>query len=222
MFVILHRKYTTVVFLNYNMGCLNTNNKLTIFTLLIVLLFSCNNNEQQYLPNNKDVQFNAKRELEETNRLLKEDSNNAELWYLRGDLFENLLDTTSAIESYKKGFLLSPFFPNGGKHLADLLAEKNDSNSLRICNFLIKNDTAVKDVTPYYIKANYYSNIGDTSSALNCYSFCIEKDWTFINAYLDKAALLFRSGKIKEALVVLTTAQKVSSSNSDVYLDRKM
>ena len=50
------------------------------------------------------------------------------------------------------------------------------------------------------------------------FNSCIKKDYTFLDAYMEKGRILYKQSKYKEAMEVYDIAIKVSNSFADAHL----
>jgi tetratricopeptide (TPR) repeat protein len=80
-----------------------------------------------------------------------------------------------------------------------------------------KNDKSKRDPNPDYLKGVYYYNVGDYNRALELFNSCIKKDYTFLDAYMEKGRILYKQSKFKEAMEVYDIAIKVSNSFADAH-----
>ena len=89
--------------------------------------------------------------------MIKNDPNDFEAWYEKGLLYEQIKDTTKAIESLKNAFTIQPT-STYALELAHLYAETNNATALSLCDEVISRDSARELIDPFFIKGIYYSN----------------------------------------------------------------
>ena len=78
-------------------------------------------------------------------------------------------------------------------------AEKGDERVLPLCDSLLKLNDAQIGVSPFYYLGIYHAERGDTVNALGYFDQAIVTDYTFLEAYIEKAALLLALKKPAEA-----------------------
>ena len=85
-------------------------------------------------------------------------------------------------------------------------AEKGDERLVPLCDSLIKNGDAQTGASPYYYLGIYYAEKGDTARSIGFFDKTIVTDYNFLEAYIEKAALLLalkRSDEAKKELELL-------------------
>jgi tetratricopeptide (TPR) repeat protein len=152
--------------------------------------------------------------------ITKGDSANMKSYYAylfkRSELLAQAGDTARAIKTLEL-YVIPGEVTESGKQLANLYAETKNPNTIAICDAMIKNDASGKDPEPDYFKGAYYYNIGDHDKALQQFNTCIKKDYTFLDAYMEKGRILYNQAKYKEAIDVYDLAIKVSNSFADAH-----
>ena len=137
--------------------------------------------------------------------------------YKRTELLVLGGDTAGAIKSLEF-FVIPGELTDAGLQLANLYAETKNPRTISICDSMNKNDESKRDPNPDYLKGVYYYNIGDYSKALELFNSCIKKDYTFLDAYMEKGRILYKQSKFTEAMEVYDLAIKVSNSYADAHL----
>ena len=137
--------------------------------------------------------------------------------YKRTELLVLAGDTANAIKSLEF-FVIPGELTEAGLQLANLYAETKNPRTIAICDSMNKNDEGKRDPNPDYLKGVYYYNIDDYSKALEMFNSCIKKDYTFLDAYMEKGRILYKQSKFKEAMEVYDIAIKVSNSFADAHL----
>jgi tetratricopeptide (TPR) repeat protein len=156
------------------------------------------------------------RALEQNEELVQMDSLNFEAWFERGVLLSRLKDTTAAIGALERSYALQPV-QYTGLTLATLYAAARDPKTIAFCNELIKRDTAGMLTDLFYIKGTYYSDVREFDRAIQQFDSCINRDWKFADAYIEKGIVLFEQKKYTEALETFTVAVTVANTNPDAY-----
>lgn len=136
---------------------------------------------------------------------LKKDSTNGRLWNIKAVLhFENG-DTLKSIESFEKE-LIYLSSPTDSISLASLYAETKNFKAINITNQLKKNYPSKYNKETEFIEGlyDYYNN--NFLNAIAHYENCIIIDYTFMEAYREKAICLINMNKFKEAITTLNKA----------------
>ena len=136
--------------------------------------------------------------------------------FKRAELLAQAGDTANAIKTFEF-FVIPGELTEAGLQLANLYAETTNPKVLAICDSMNKNDESKRDPNPDYLKGVYYYNIGDYNKALHQFNSCIKKDYTFLDAYMEKGRILYEQSKYKEAIDVYDLAIKVSNSFADAH-----
>jgi len=137
--------------------------------------------------------------------------------YKRTELLVLAADTNNAIKTLEL-FVIPGELTEAGLQLANLYAETKNPKTIAFCDSMNKNDEGKRDPNPDYLKGVYYYNIDDYSKALEQFNSCIKKDYTFLDAYMEKGRILYKQSKFKEAMEVYDIAIKVSNSFADAHL----
>ena len=137
--------------------------------------------------------------------------------FKRAELLVLAGDTATAIKTLEF-FVIPGELTEAGKQLAFLYAETKNPKAIAICDSMNKYDEGKRDPEPDYFKGLYYYNIGDYAKALEQFNSCIKKDYTFLDAYMEKGNILYKQTKFKEAVEVYDLAIKVSNSYADAHL----
>ena len=150
----------------------------------------------------------------------KGDSTNLKTYYSylfkRSELLAQAGDTVNAIKTLEL-FVIPGELTEAGLQLANLYAETKNPKIILVCDAMNKNDASKRDPNPDYLKGVYYYNIDDYAKALELFNSCIKKDYTFLDAYMEKGRILYKQSKYKEAIEVYDLAIKVSNSFADAH-----
>ena len=93
-----------------------------------------------------------------------------------------------------------------------LWAEKGDSRVLSLCDSLLHAPDKQTGAAPYYYLGIYYAEIKDTVKSLALFDKTIVADYTFLEAYIEKAALLLAQKKSAAARKELELLRAVAPS----------
>ncbi len=154
--------------------------------------------------------------LAQLDSILQKDSSNFEAWFDKGMLLARTDDTSAAIKALEKAYALQPI-DYIGINLANIYASNSNPKAIAICDSMIRRDTALVSVDPWYIKGTYYFNTKQYDKAIKLFDETIKRDWKFIEAYLDKGIILYEQKNYDEALETFTLAATVSNTYPDSY-----
>jgi len=148
------------------------------------------------------------------------DTTNPRLYYdylfKRAELLELAGDTANAIRTLEL-FVVPGELTQAGLRLTNLYAETKNPKAILFGEAMKKNDPAGTDPNPDYLIGIYYYNLGDYANALSRFDECIRKDYTFLDAYMEKGSILFKQKKYTEALKVFDLALTISKTFADAY-----
>ena len=86
-----------------------------------------------------------------------------------------------------------------------------------LCDSLIKIDTLNLHAEPYYYKGIYFSNINNKEKALALFDDAIKHDYNYLNAYIEKARVLYDQKEFGDALKAAQLANTISPKFPDAY-----
>jgi tetratricopeptide (TPR) repeat protein len=136
--------------------------------------------------------------------------------YKRAQLLQFAGDTIEAIKTLEM-YVIPGELTESGMRLAYLFAETKNRKAILYGDAMIKNDISGMDPNPDYIKGVYYANTGQTDSAILHFDACIQKDYTFLDAHMEKGRILYNTKKYPDAIQVYDLAIKVSSTFADAF-----
>jgi predicted Zn-dependent protease len=154
--------------------------------------------------------------LAQYDTILQQDSGNFEAWYEKAALLAQAGDTIEATGALETAYSIQPL-QHYGISLANLYAESRNAKVLELCNELIAKDSTGELTDAVFVKGIYYSNTGQKDKALEEFENCINRDWKFIDAYIEKGIILYTDRNIDEALKTFALAAKVSNTDPDAY-----
>lgn len=154
---------------------------------------------------------NFKQAIAETEKAIQKDSINARLWDIKGQLhFENA-DTINAIKDFEKAFTIDAQ-PKYIISLGALYAQTKNSLALTMADALLHNPNAKAEKQALFIKGLYYSYINGYEKAIQFFDTCLAIDYTYTDAYKEKAKCLYNLAKYKEAIQSLDKAVALQST----------
>lgn len=151
-----------------------------------------------------------------TNEAIKKDSDNVQLWDIQGTLLYENGDTLKAISAYEKAIDIYPL-PEYIISLGTIYAETKNPKALTMADALLIADKAKAQNQAWFIKGLYYSYTSNKKKAINYFDSCINRDYTYMFAYREKAIALYDSGKYEDALKVLARATTVQNNFDEGY-----
>ncbi|MFT3981806.1 MAG: tetratricopeptide repeat protein [Ferruginibacter sp.] len=154
--------------------------------------------------------------LTRMNNALKKDSNNARFWDIKANLLFENGDTLGSIHAFEKSVDLYPK-PDIIISLGVLYAQTKNPKALAFADGLILADKAAAEKEALFIKGLYYSYTGDKNKAISFFDTCIKLDYTFMNAYQEKAVALYEMGKYSESLATLERATTLQNNFETGY-----
>lgn len=149
--------------------------------------------------------------IKETNLVIEKDSSNPTLWDAKARLLFLKGDTTGAINAFNHAIEIYPD-PKYVISLGTLYAQTNDPLALAMADALLNAQRANAALQAFFIKGLYYSYSGDKAQAVSFFDKCLTTDYTFLDAYREKAIALYDMAKYEEALKVLETATTVQKT----------
>ncbi|MBO9632591.1 MAG: tetratricopeptide repeat protein [Chitinophagaceae bacterium] len=152
----------------------------------------------------------------EYDELLRLDSANFEAWYEKGVLYARTGDTANAIYSLQHAYALQPIYFIGNT-LADIYASSMDPRTVPFCDTLIARDSLKQQVEPHFIKGRYYGDSHKYKEALAEFEACIQLDWKFTDAHLEKGLVYYEMKDYHKALDTFTFTTTVSNTNADAW-----
>lgn len=154
---------------------------------------------------------------EQMDSLLKKDSLNYGLWYRKAVLLERAHDTLGALQSYRYAIRIYPA-SDAMLAAANLLAEKKDSTSLIICKEVAGLGMG-REYTAHcnFISGIYYARTRQPQKAMIAFNNCINNNFNYTEAYMEKGFLYYDDKKPKEALLVFKTLVTVKNTYADGY-----
>lgn len=178
---------------------------------------SSNINKQLDLVQQLDSLGFQSKALELLDKLISKDSLNNEYWLKRGQLCKVLEDTPSAIKAFHYAARIYPN-PISLMELANLYSETKNQKTISICNQLMKmHPDGSYDAQANFFVGVYYSKLNDLNNAINHFNLCIEKDFHFDDAYIEKGYLLYNNKKLDAALKVFQQLVAMNQTSADGY-----
>lgn len=149
-------------------------------------------------------------------KALQKDSNNARLWDIKGILHIENADTLLSLQALEKSVDLYPQ-PDVIISLGILYAQTNNPKALAVADGLLLADKAGAEKEALFIKGLYYSSAGEKNKAIALFDQCLAINYSFMEAYREKAIALYDLGKYREAIASLDKATTLQNSFDEGY-----
>jgi tetratricopeptide (TPR) repeat protein len=159
---------------------------------------------------------NYDKAIQTVNSVLNKDSLNGRLWDIKATLHFEDGDTLAAIKSYERSIDLDPQ-PGVIISLGALYAQTKNPLALVMADGLLFANKAQAEKEALFIKGLYYSSMNDKKQAIQFFDRCLALNFTFMEAYREKANALYSLGKYSEALQVLDKAVTLQNNFDEGY-----
>ena len=158
-----------------------------------------------------------KQALQQIDSLTSKDSMNYGLWFAKGSFAEDALDTLLALQSYSKAAHVYES-PDVLLALANLYAEQKDNRAILFCS-RVKALGLGRDYDAHcaFITGVYYARMHDMNKAIKYFDACIESNYTYMEAYIEKGLLYFDAKQYDTALHIFQLASTVNNLYADAY-----
>ncbi len=170
------------------------------------------NNLVDYFATNGDYESAIK----ENNLLLKNNSGNSQLWDAKARLHFLNQDTAGAIKAMEKTVAIEPR-PEYIISLATIYAQTKNPAAIALADTILTRSNGKGALQATFIKGLYYSSAGETEKAISFFDQCLKIDYTYLDAYREKAITFYNAGKYLDALKVLELEQSLSTTNEEAY-----
>lgn len=149
--------------------------------------------------------------------LIKKDSGNFGLWFKLASLKERSGDTLAAIGAYGIAAKIYPT-PDVLLTMGNLFAETKDSRVFKT----IAQVAEMRLGRTYqshcdFIIGVYYARTGNTKAAINQFNACINNNYGYLEAYMEKGFLYFDAKQYQEANQVFNTVVTIRNNYADGY-----
>lgn len=126
-------------------------------------------------------------------------------------------DTGKSIQLLSQSLGLKLEQPEVENQLGFLLAAIKSEQALLIATRMTHSEKALDAAKGHYIKGLFYANTGNDIEAIKSFDSSIISNFTFTDAYIEKAISLYHSREINKAIDALSKAMDLDSKNPDVY-----
>lgn len=158
-----------------------------------------------------------KNALLQSDKLILQDSLNYGLWFAKGEIASHAGDTSAALQAYKYAGNIYPS-PDALLSIANLYAEKRNDSALLFCS-KVEALNMGKEYSAHcaFINGIYYSRTNDKAKALQSFDDCLNNNYTYMEAYIEKGLVYFDEKKYDDALKVFKLASTVNNLYADAY-----
>jgi len=126
-------------------------------------------------------------------------------------------DTGKSIQLLSQSLGIKLEQPEVENQLGSLLAAIKSEQSLLIATRMTHSEKALDAAKGHYIKGLFYANTGNDREAIKSFDSSIISNFTFTDAYIEKAISLYHSKEINMAIDALSKAMDLDRKNPDVY-----
>ncbi|MFM2359909.1 MAG: hypothetical protein RLY16_1902 [Bacteroidota bacterium] len=154
--------------------------------------------------------------IAETDNLIRKDSTNGQLWYIKAMLLSRNQDTAKAITAWEQVIRYDPR-PENLIALGTLYAFTKNPLAVTMSDILSGTPNNMARSQALFIKGLYFSNIGDHVTAVAIFEECLKLDYNNLFAYREKAISLYELGQYLEALKVLELSINISKTNEENF-----
>lgn len=155
--------------------------------------------------------------LELVNKILQANPEQVDVMKMKAGLLGKKGNNAEALTILEKAYSLTPYDIELNYELAYKYGESKNPKAVTICDSLIKVDTLNLHAEPYYFKGLYFSNINEKAKALSLFDQALEHDYYYLNAYIEKARVLYDQKKFADALKTVQLANRISATFPDAY-----
>ncbi|MBS1919098.1 MAG: tetratricopeptide repeat protein [Bacteroidetes bacterium] len=150
-------------------------------------------------------------------KILQIDPHQLDALLLKADLLDQQNNASGAITVLEKAYSINPDILELDYKLAYKYATAKNPKTIAFCDTLLFKDSLNEHAEPLYFKGVYYENTGNKKKALDFFSQAIVRDYTFLDAYMNKGEILFDQKKYPDAIKVYRLALNVQSTYADAY-----
>jgi tetratricopeptide (TPR) repeat protein len=159
---------------------------------------------------------NYSQAIAETEKAIQKDSANARMWDIKATLHFLNKDTVNAMNSFEKAIAIDPQ-PIYIISLGLIYAQTKNPKALTLANALLTDSLAKAGKRAEFIQGFYYSYINDCEKAIPFFDTCLAIDYTYTDAYKEKAICLYNLGQYKVAIQSLEKAVALQSTYDEAY-----
>jgi tetratricopeptide (TPR) repeat protein len=156
--------------------------------------------------------------MQTVNRILKIQPANAEAFFMLGQNFRELGDTTKAINAYQRCTDLDAQHTDGWLNLGLLYERRKNPVALKYYDNVLKLDSLNREAM--FAKAMYYMNRYDDDTALEYFKKVVAFDKYYQDAYINSGMIYLARADYKKALDQFTICTAVDPLATRAYYYR--
>ncbi|RYD77148.1 MAG: tetratricopeptide repeat protein [Sphingobacteriales bacterium] len=149
-------------------------------------------------------------------KALQKDSSNARLWDVLGILHIENGDTVRSLQSLERSVDIYPQ-PDVVISLGILYAQTKNKKALAVADGLLMADKARAEKEALFIRGMYYNAVGEKEKAIELFNQCLAMNYSFMEAYREKAIAQYDLGKYKESIETLQRATTLQNNFDEGY-----
>jgi tetratricopeptide (TPR) repeat protein len=130
-------------------------------------------------------------------RIFKQDPQNAEAWFMTGQVCKDMGQIDRAVKSYKKAVAIDPQNIDSYICLGQLFTTKKDATALLYFDNALRIDST--NLETRHAIADYYSQTGNLKKAISSYRDIIKLDGTYADAYFNIGLLFMDMDSLEKA-----------------------
>lgn len=136
---------------------------------------------------------------------------------LKAALLDQQNNTIESIATLEQAYKIQPGIEDLDYQLAYKYALTKNPKTLSFCDALLKKDSLNEHPEPLYFIGIYYENTGDKAKALDFFNRAIVRDYTFLDAYMNKGKIFYDQKKYIDAIKVYRLVLNIQSTFADGY-----
>jgi tetratricopeptide (TPR) repeat protein len=130
-------------------------------------------------------------------RIFKQDPQNAEAWFMTGQVCKDMGQNDRAVISYKKAIAIDPQNIDSYISLGQLFTAKKDASALLYFENALRIDSM--NLETRHAIADYYSEMGDLKKSIATYRDIIRRDASYADAYFNIGLLFMDMDSLEKA-----------------------
>lgn len=135
--------------------------------------------------------------LSTIDKIFRLDPQNAEGWFMTGQICKDMGETDRAIASYKKAIAIDPDNRDSYLSLGQLFTAKRDKLALQYFGNALRIDSSSLETR--HAMATYFEKTGDLNRAKTIYREIINLDGSYAEAYFNTGLLLLDQDSVEKA-----------------------
>lgn len=155
--------------------------------------------------------------LELCDNILKVLPNQLDALLLKAELLEAANRDAEARQTLETAYRYAPFDAELAHRLAFQYAQSGDARVLALTDSLLAHDRQGVHAEPFYFKGLYWETKGNDPEALRWLDAAVQRDYNFLDAYMEKGSILYGEKKYNEALRTFQLALTITPTYAAGY-----